>query len=78
MRNYLITMGIRAAAFVAAYFTQGWVRWTCVALAFVLPYVAVIMANSGAERRVMPSTYVDAHALPAGPDSATSQDSKAT
>lgn len=67
-RNYLISMGIRAAAFVAAFFTDGWVRWTCVALAFVLPVVAVILANSGAERREVPSTYIDDRALPPGPD----------
>lgn len=63
-RNYLISMGIRAAAFVAAFFTDGWVRWTCVALAFVLPVIAVILANSGAERRSVPSSYIDERALP--------------
>ncbi|MFV0253911.1 MAG: DUF3099 domain-containing protein [Beutenbergiaceae bacterium] len=70
-RNYLITMGIRVAAFAAAFFTDGWIRWTCVGLAFVLPYVAVIMANSGTERRVVPSSYLDNHALPAGRDAGT-------
>jgi hypothetical protein len=66
-RNYLISMGIRTAAFVAAFFTDGWVRWTCVGLAFVLPYIAVLMANSGTEKRTVPSSYLDDHALEAGP-----------
>lgn len=70
-RNYLISMGIRTAAFVAAVFTEGWVRWVCVGLAFVLPYIAVLMANSGAERRTMPSTYLDDHALEAAPTDRT-------
>jgi hypothetical protein len=66
-RNYLISMGIRTGAFVAAFFTEGWVRWTCVGLAFVLPYIAVLMANSGTEKRTVPSSYLDDHALEAGP-----------
>ncbi len=65
-RNYLISMSIRAAAFVAAFLTDGWVRWACVLAAFVLPVVAVIFANSGTERRSVPSSYVDARALPPG------------
>lgn len=65
-RNYLISMGIRLAAFAAAFVTQGWVRWTCVGLAFVLPVIAVIVANSGAERRSVPDSYIDERALPSG------------
>lgn len=66
-RNYLIMMGIRIAAFVAAFLTDGWVRWACVAAAVILPMIAVIIANSGAERRSVPTTYIDDHALPAEP-----------
>ncbi|MFV0427678.1 MAG: DUF3099 domain-containing protein [Beutenbergiaceae bacterium] len=73
-RNYLITMGIRVAAFTAAFFTSGWVRWFCVGMAFVLPYIAVIMANSGTERRVVPSSYLDSRALPAGQTQAEKPD----
>ncbi|PRY48621.1 Protein of unknown function (DUF3099) [Knoellia remsis] len=51
IKQYLVTMGIRTACFVAAFFTQGWVRWTCVALAVVLPYIAVLFANAHAPRR---------------------------
>lgn len=63
-RNYLISMGIRLVAFAAAFVTDGWVRWTCVGLAFVLPVIAVIVANSGAERRTVPDSYIDERALP--------------
>lgn len=66
-RNYLIMMGIRIAAFVAAFLTDGWVRWACVAAAVILPLFAVIIANSGAERRTVPNSYIDDHALPAEP-----------
>ena len=44
-RRYLVMMGIRTLCFVAAFVTDGWVRWTCVALAVLLPYVAVVLAN---------------------------------
>ena len=50
MKNYRVTMGIRTLCFVLAFVTQGWVRWTCVALAVVLPYVAVVFANARSPR----------------------------
>lgn len=50
MKHYLVTMGIRTACFVLAFLTTGWVRWTCVALAVVLPYIAVVFANAHAPR----------------------------
>nr|WP_166975942.1 DUF3099 domain-containing protein [Brevibacterium atlanticum] len=52
--RYSITMGIRTACFVAAYFAfvadQHVIMWICVAGAVVLPYPAVIFANAGRER----------------------------
>jgi len=49
--RYMISMGIRTACFVAAIVVgQGWLRWVLVAAAFVLPYVAVVMANSASPR----------------------------
>lgn len=51
-RRYLAMMGIRTFCFVAAYFTEGWVRWTCVVLAVVLPYIAVVLANAVRPRGV--------------------------
>jgi hypothetical protein len=50
-RRYIISMSIRTACFVAAVVVGGgWLRWVLVAGAFVLPYVAVIMANSASPR----------------------------
>jgi hypothetical protein len=50
-KRYMISMGIRTLCFVAAVAVgPGWVRWVLVALAFVLPYVAVVMANSASPR----------------------------
>ena len=50
-RRYLISMAIRTACFVGAVVVgPGWLRWVLVAGAFVLPYVAVVMANSANPR----------------------------
>ncbi len=46
IRRYLIAMGFRALCGVMAYFTMGWVRWTLVAAAVILPYIAVVLANA--------------------------------
>lgn len=46
IKRYLVTMTIRTVCFVAAVPLQGWLRWTSVALAVVLPYFAVVMANA--------------------------------
>lgn len=69
IRRYLITMGIRTGCFIAAIVTDGWIRWVCVALAAVLPLVAVLLANAGGDpRRVQPAR-VDRTELPARPAS---------
>lgn len=52
MRRYIISMSIRTMCFVLAIFLTGPVRWVCVLLACVLPYVAVVMANAARVRRV--------------------------
>lgn len=52
LRQYLWTMGLRTACFVGAYFFEGWLRWTCVALAVVLPYIAVVLVNAVRPRGV--------------------------
>ncbi len=51
IHRYLLTMGIRTACFVLAVVTDGWVRWVSAALAIVLPYIAVVMANAVRPRR---------------------------
>ncbi|MDQ6688074.1 MAG: DUF3099 domain-containing protein, partial [Actinomycetota bacterium] len=46
-RRYVISMGVRTLCFLAAVFVgDNWVRWVLVAASFVLPYIAVVMANS--------------------------------
>src|SRR3954449_13248965 len=50
-KRYMISMGIRTLCFVAAILVgPGWLRWVLVAAAFVLPYIAVVMANSASPR----------------------------
>ena len=44
-------MGIRTLCFIGAVVVgDGWLRWVLVAGAFILPYVAVVMANSASPR----------------------------
>lgn len=50
-KRYMISMAIRTACFVSAILVgDGWLRWVLVAGAFLLPYVAVVMANSASPR----------------------------
>jgi hypothetical protein len=50
-KRYMISMAIRTVCFVAAVAVgPGWLRWVLVAAAFLLPYVAVVMANSASPR----------------------------
>ncbi len=51
IHRYLVSMGIRTACVVLAIVTGGVLRWTFVACAAVLPYIAVVMANAGWSRR---------------------------
>ena len=46
-RRYLFSMSIRTLCFVGAILVgSGWLMWTLIAGALVLPYVAVVMANA--------------------------------
>jgi hypothetical protein len=50
-RRYLWSMLVRTICFVGAVAVgPGWLRWTLVAGAIFLPYVAVIMANAADNR----------------------------
>jgi hypothetical protein len=49
-RRYLMQMGFRVVCFIGAYFASGWLRWTMVAIAVVIPYVAVILVNAGRDK----------------------------
>jgi hypothetical protein len=74
MRRYTIGMTLRTICFVGAVLAQGWLRWTFVAGALVLPYVAVLIANAGREsggrrgdRVLPPIPAAPAPELPAAP-----------
>ena len=48
-KRYLISMGIRTLCFVLAVVFMGhWVMWLFLAASVFLPYVAVVIANAGA------------------------------
>jgi hypothetical protein len=51
-KRYMISMGIRTLCFIGAVLTLGipWLCWTLIAASFLLPWVAVVMANSAAPR----------------------------
>jgi Protein of unknown function (DUF3099) len=70
IRRYLLTMSTRVVCGALALFTEGWVRWTFVALAVVLPYIAVVMANAVGPRSgdaVTPVDHTPPSALPESP-----------
>lgn len=67
-RKYLISMGIRTACVIGAIIIPGWPRWVLIAGAVVLPYLAVVIANSGGSRKGSTLTEVEPQphlALPA-------------
>jgi hypothetical protein len=48
--KYTVSMSVRLACFIGAFFTHGPLQWALLAGAVVLPYFAVIIANGGADR----------------------------
>ena len=50
MVRYAIAMGIRLLCFVLAVVVRNWMTWVFLGLAVVLPYIAVTLANAGADR----------------------------
>ena len=49
VRGYVISMSIRIVCFLLAVVTTGVLRWTFVAGALIIPYLAVVFANGGRE-----------------------------
>ena len=49
VRKYTISMTVRMVCFILAFFFEGWIRWVMLAGAIVLPYIAVVIANGGAD-----------------------------
>ncbi|MFC0643749.1 DUF3099 domain-containing protein [Cellulomonas phragmiteti] len=70
-RRYLWQMGIRVVCFVAAGLLWSYVpvavSLALIAAAAVLPYIAVLLANAGRERRDEPGVYFEARAIEAAP-----------
>jgi hypothetical protein len=52
MRRYTVAMAFRLACFVGMAFVDGWLRWTLLAFAVFLPYVAVVLANQTDQRSI--------------------------
>jgi fatty acid desaturase len=52
MRRYGLAMAFRLACFIGMALVDGWLRWTLLAFAVFLPYVAVLMANQADQRTV--------------------------
>ena len=74
--KYTISMSVRMVCFLAAFFTHGWIQWVCFAGAIVLPYVAVVIANGGADltKREPPAEYFagdEPRSITAAPEAAT-------
>ena len=72
-RRYVISMTIRTVCFVLAVVSIGhWFLWVFITASFVLPYVAVILANAGAptdpERLEEVTPDPQRRAIEAGPD----------
>jgi hypothetical protein len=68
-RRYLISMAFRVVCFVLAVLAfTGWVRFVAVAVAMVLPWVAVVAANGGPlPSRDKPTLYSAAGTAPGAP-----------
>lgn len=63
--RYLVSMSIRTACFFLAFVVTGPLRWVCFAAAVILPWISVMVANSGRERPQSPTDVVpaDDHAV---------------
>ena len=69
-RRYLMSMAVRTVCFVLAVVTMGhWVMWLFLVGAVFLPYVAVVVANAGANTDPAPEDFrydPDLRSLPRG------------
>lgn len=75
-QRYLLSMAVRTACFVLAVVASGPLRWALIVAALVLPYVAVVVANTSTHRETSgPAPYVndDTRALEGPPAARTNQ-----
>lgn len=73
-QRYLLSMGIRTVCFVLAVVSSGPLRWVFFTAAVVLPYIAVVVANTSTRRETLSSApyFTDnARALEGPPDTRT-------
>lgn len=77
-RRYLWTMGVRTACFVLAIVVDHWTRWIFALLAVFLPYIGVIGANAGRERRGGEGPQAVDHSMKALPSASSLRQSQAT
>ena len=65
--RYLAQMGIRVVAFLLVvvlwHRIPAWISWLLVVTAVVMPYIAVLLANAGRERRETSTVLIDPRAL---------------
>jgi len=54
VKRYTLAMAFRMVCFLSMFFVDGWLRWTLLAFAVFLPYVAVVLANQS-DQRTTPS-----------------------
>ncbi len=78
VRKYTISMTVRLVCFILAFFFDGWLRWVLLAGAIVLPYIAVVIANGGADltKREPPAEFYkapDAQAIAAPEEAAPAE-----
>ena len=50
MVKYTVAMSIRLACLLLFFFVDGWLRWAFIAGAVFLPWIAVVIANSGSDQ----------------------------
>jgi hypothetical protein len=50
MVKYTVAMSIRLACLLLFFFVDGWLRWVFIAGAVFLPWIAVVIANSGSDQ----------------------------
>jgi hypothetical protein len=67
INRYLISMAIRTACVILVFVVTGPLRWVFVVGAVFLPYVAVLLANTGVSRRGRGPRPVDRRGLTAAP-----------
>ena len=77
MIRYSVAMAVRMVCIVLAFLVQGWLMWVCFALAIVLPYWAVVIANDhGPQKQKKTATAVSAPRLAISADAFVIPDDK--